>query len=157
MSDNRQLTLGSLFSGSGGFELGGILAGIRPVWNCEVEPFPIRVTEMRLPEVQHFGDICTLDGAKLPPVDIITGGFPCQSVSIAGKREGVKHIEHGDDKTTRSGLFFEAVRVIKEMRNATNGQYPRYFVVENVPYVLLCIRDVMCSNHLCRVNPNLSV
>lgn len=127
------LTLGSLFSGSGGFELGGLLAGITPVFNCEIEPFPIRVTTKRLPQVKHYGDISSLHGADLPPVDIITGGFPCQSVSIAGKREGVQHIDHGGDKTTRSGLFYEAVRIIKEMRRATNGEKPRFFVVENVP------------------------
>ena len=130
---NTPLTLGSLFAGSGGFELGGILAGIQPIWNCEIEPFPIRVTTKRLPQVKHYGDISALDGAELEPVDIITGGFPCQSVSIAGKREGVQHIDHGGEKTTRSGLFYEAVRIIKEMRKATNGEKPRYFVVENVP------------------------
>ena len=130
---NKTLTLGSLFAGSGGFELGGLLAGIQPVWNCEVEPFPIRVTTKRLPQVIHYGDISSLHGSELPPVDIITGGFPCQSVSVAGKREGVQHIDHGGEKTTRSGLFYEAVRIIKEMREATNGEKPRYFVVENVP------------------------
>lgn len=114
--NNKTLTLGSLFSGSGGFELGGMLAGVQPVWNCEIEPFPIRVTTKRMPQVQHFGDISRLNGAELPPVDIITGGFPCQSVSVAGKREGVQHIRHGGEKTTRSGLFYEAVRIIKEMR-----------------------------------------
>ncbi len=130
--NNKTLTLGSLFSGSGGFELGGLLAGVQPVWNCEIEPFPIRVTTKRMPQVRHFGDISSLNGAELPPVDIITGGFPCQSVSVAGKREGVQHIEHGGEKTTRSGLFYEAVRIIKEMREATHGEKPRYFVVENV-------------------------
>lgn len=86
---NKELTLGSLFSGSGGFELGGILAGIMPVFSSEIEPFPIRVTEKRLPEVKHYGDVNKLNGADLPPVDIITGGFPCTDVSIAGKREGL--------------------------------------------------------------------
>ena len=132
MNENKQLKLGSLFSGSGGFELGGTLCGIKPVWNCEVAPYPILVTTKRFPDVKHYGDISTLKGSEIPPVDIITGGFPCQSVSVAGKREGVKHIEHGGDKTTRSGLFYEAVRIIREMREATGGQYPRFFVVENV-------------------------
>lgn len=130
---NKPLTLGSLFSGSGGFEYAGLLTGITPKWNCDVEPFPIRVTTKRLPNVRHYGDICTLNGAEIEPVDIITGGFPCQSVSIAGKREGVKNENNGDDMTTRSGLFYEAVRIIKEMREATNGKYPRYAVIENVP------------------------
>lgn len=131
--ENKQLTLGSLFSGSGGFELAGMLAGIKPVFNVEIEPFPIRVTTKRLPDVKHYGDISAVKGSEIEPVDIITGGFPCQSVSIAGKRDGVQHKEHGGEKTTRSGLFYEAARIIREMREATNGQKPRYFVVENVP------------------------
>jgi len=133
MINKTNLTLGSLFSGSGGFELAGILAGIRPKWNCDVEPFPIRVTTKRFPDVKHYGDISTLNGAELEPVDIITGGFPCQSVSIAGKREGIRHVDHAGDETTRRGLCYEATRIIKEMREATNGQYPKYAVAENVP------------------------
>ena len=129
---DKALTLGSLFSGSGGFEVGGILAGIEPVFNSDIEPFPVLVTNTRLPQVKHYGDVSQIKGWELPPVDIITGGFPCQSVSIAGRREGVKHKDHGDEKTTRSGLFYEAARIIKEMREATNGKYPRYFVAENV-------------------------
>lgn len=121
MSD---LTLGSLFDGSGGFPLAGILCGITPIWSSEIEPFPIRVTEKRLPNVRHFGDISNLNGAELPPVDIITFGSPCQDMSVAGKRSGLC----GE----RSGLFYEAIRVIKEMRGATNGKHPRYIVWENV-------------------------
>ena len=128
----KKLTLGSLFSGSGGFEVSGILSGIEPIWNSEVLPFAKRVTTKRLPQVKHYGDISKLNGAELPPVDIITFGSPCQSVSIAGRRDGIKHTAHGDDTTTRSGLFFEAIRIIKEMRCATNDQYPRYIVFENV-------------------------
>ena len=128
----NNLTLGSLFSGSGGFELAGVMAGIEPKWNSEVEPFAIAVTNKRFPNVKHYGDISKIDGGKIEPVDVITGGFPCQSVSVAGRRVGVKHLEHGDEQTTRSGLFFEATRIIKEMREATNGKYPRYFIVENV-------------------------
>ena len=82
--------LGSLFAGSGGFELGGMLAGIVPVWNSEIEPFPVRVTTKRLPSVKHYGDITTLDGHELEPVDIITFGSPCTDMSIAGKREGLE-------------------------------------------------------------------
>ena len=128
----KKLTLGNLFSGSGGFEVAGILSGIEPIWNSEVLPFAKRVTTKRLPQVKHYGDISKLNGAELPPVDIITFGSPCQSVSIAGRRDGIKHTAHGDDTTTRSGLFFEAIRIIKEMRCATNDQYPRYIVFENV-------------------------
>ncbi len=128
----KKLTLGSLFSGSGGFEVAGLLSGIEPIWNSEVLPFAKRVTTKRLPQVKHYGDISKLNGADLPPVDIITFGSPCQSVSIAGRRDGIKHTAHGDDVTTRSGLFFEAIRIIKEMRCATHDQYPRYIVFENV-------------------------
>ena len=122
--DKRELTLGSLFDGSGGFPLGGILAGIKPIWKSEIEPLPIRVTEKRLPEVKHYGDINKLNGADLPSVDIITGGFPCTDVSIAGKREGLY--------AQRTGLFFQFVRIVKEMRCKSNGKYPRYLVAENV-------------------------
>ena len=124
--DKKHLTLGSLFDGSGGFPLGGILAGIEPRWSSEIEPFPVLVTHKRLPRVQHYGDVSTLNGAELPPVDIITFGSPCQDLSIAGKRAGI----HDGD---RSNLFFQAIRIIKEMRDATNGRYPRYCVWENVP------------------------
>lgn len=124
--DNTKMTLGSLFDGSGGFPLGGILAGIEPVFSSEIEPFPILVTHKRLPQVKHYGDVSKLSGAELPPVDIITFGSPCQDLSIAGKRAGI----HDGD---RSNLFFQAIRIIKEMRDATNGQYPRYCVWENVP------------------------
>ena len=85
---NMTLTLGSLFSGSGGFELGGLLTNqIVPVFNSEIEPFAIRVTTKRLPEVKHYGDVSALNGADLPPVDIITFGSPCQDMGPADNRE----------------------------------------------------------------------
>ena len=124
--DHTTMTLGSLFDGSGGFPLGGILAGIEPKWSSEIEPFPVLVTHKRFPGVKHYGDVSRLSGAELPPVDIITFGSPCQDLSIAGKRAGI----HDGD---RSNLFFQAIRIIKEMRDATNGRYPRYCVWENVP------------------------
>ena len=125
MSGNKTLTLGSLFDGSGSFPFGGILAGIEPKWNSEIEPFPILVTHKRLPGVKHYGDVSTINGSELEPVDIITFGSPCQDMSIAGKRAGLD----GE----RSGLFHQAIRIIKEMREATNGEKPRYCVWENVP------------------------
>ena len=123
--DLQALTLGSLFDGSGGFPLGGLLSGITPVWASEIEPFPIRVTTKRLPFMKHYGDVSKLDGAKIEPVDIITFGSPCQDMSIAGRREGLDG--------SRSSLFYETVRIVKEMRYATNGKYPRFIVWENVP------------------------
>ena len=125
--------LGSLFDGSGGFPLAGTLCGIEPVWAAEVEPYPIAVTRSRFPNMKHLGDISKINGAEIEPVDIITFGSPCQDLSVAGKRAGLKHEANGDEETTRSGLFMEAVRIIKEMREATNGEYPRYALWENVP------------------------
>ena len=101
-----------------------MLAGIVPVWKSEIEPFPIAVTEKRLPFVKHLGDINSVNGAEIEPVDIITFGSPCTDLSVAGKRQGLN--------AERSGLFFQAIRIIKEMRGATNGKYPRFAVWENV-------------------------
>ena len=139
-------TLGSLFDGSGGFPLGGLLAGIKPLWASEIEPFAVRVTTKRLPQIKHYGDVSSLNGAELPPVDIITFGSPCQDMSIAGKRGGLDG--------SRSSLFYEAVRIIKEMRCATNGRYPRFAVWENVPGAFSSNKgeDFRCVlESLCRV------
>ena len=125
MESNTALTLGSLFDGSGGFPLAGLLCGITPVWASEIEPFPIRVTTKRLPFMKHYGDISQMDGGKIEPVDIITFGSPCTDMSIAGRRAGL------DGK--QSVLFYQAIRIIQEMRDATHGKYPRYLVWENVP------------------------
>ena len=125
--------LGSLFDGSGGFPLAGTLCDIEPRWASEVEPYPIAVTCSRFPNMKHLGDISKINGAEIEPVDIITFGSPCQDLSVAGKRAGLKHEVNGDEETTRSGLFMEAVRIIKEMRDATNGKYPRIALWENVP------------------------
>ena len=119
------MKLASLFSGSGGFELAGMLSGIEPVWASEIEPFPIRVTTKRFPQMKHYGDVSQINGAEVEPVDIITFGSPCQDMSVAGKRAGLDG--------ARSGLFYQATRIIREMRDATNGRYPRWAVWENVP------------------------
>ena len=124
---------GSLFDGSGGFPLAATLCGGTPVWASEVEPYPIAVTRSRFPNMKHLGDISKVNGAEIEPVDIITFGSPCQDLSVAGKRAGLKHESNGDEETTRSGLFMEAVRIIKEMREATNGRYPTFALWENVP------------------------
>ena len=121
---NKPLTLGSLFDGSGTFPMMAMLSGIVPVWKSEIEPFPIAVTEKRLPFVKHLGDINSVNGAEIEPVDIITFGSPCTDLSVAGKRQGLN--------AERSGLFFQAIKIIKEMRGATNGKYPRFAVWENV-------------------------
>lgn len=125
MEKQNNLTLGSLFDGSAGFPLGGLLSGITPLWASEIEPFPIRVTTKRLPQMEHYGDISKMNGGEIPHVDIITFGSPCQDMSVAGKRDGLSG--------SRSSLFYEAVRIIKEMRCKTDGRYPRFIVWENVP------------------------
>ncbi len=124
--------MGSLFDGIGGFPLAAIHNGVIPLWASEIEPFPIRVTQQRLPGMLHYGDITKLDGAMLPPVDIICGGSPCQDLSVAGARAGLA----GE----RSGLFMEQIRIVKEMRDADRSRgragihiRPRFMVWENVP------------------------
>lgn len=120
------MKLGSLFDGSGGFPLAGALFGIEPVWASEIEPFPIRVTKQRFPGMKHLGSVTDVKGDEVEPVDIITFGSPCQDLSVAGKQAGIHEGE-------RSSLFFEAIRIIKEMRDATSNQFPRFAVWENVP------------------------
>lgn len=120
------MTLGSLFDGSGTCPLAATMCGIKPVWASEIEPYPIRVTRKNFPEMRHLGDIIAINGAEIEPVDIVAFGSPCQGLSAAGAQKGI----FDDD---RSNLFFEAIRVIKEMREATHGEYPRYVIWENVP------------------------
>lgn len=150
---NKPLTLGSLFDGSGTFPMMAMLSGIVPVWSSEIEPFPIAVTTKRLPFVKHLGDINKINGAEIEPVDIITFGSPCTDLSVAGKRQGLN--------AERSGLFFQAVRIIKEMRCATNGKYPRFAVWENVAGAFSSNggEDFRCViEELCKVkDPDISV
>lgn len=127
------LTLGSLFDGIGGFPLAGVMCGIRPVWSSEIEPFPLKVTAARFPGMKQLGSVTDIDGGAVYPVDIITFGSPCQDLSTAGKQLGIHEGQ-------RSNLFFEAVRIIKEMRAADErigrtGKHirPRFAVWENVP------------------------
>ena len=127
------MKLGSLFDGSGGFPLAGALFGIEPVWASEIEPYPMRVTAARFPNMKQLGDVTKVNGAEIEPVDIITFGSPCQDLSVAGKQAGIHEGE-------RSSLFFEAVRIIKEMRDHDRAigrpddiLRPRFAVWENVP------------------------
>ena len=127
--NKEQLTLGSLFDGIGGFPYAASFYGIRPLWASEIIPECISVTQKHFPEMEHVGDITKLYGGTLPPVDIITFGSPCQDLSVAsGKRLGLA----GE----RSGLFLEAIRIIREMQEATNGEYPKFALWENVPGAL---------------------
>ena len=144
----RKLTMGSLFDGISGFPLASVRCGIEPIWASEIEPFPILVSKIRFPRMEQMGHITKLNGAYLPPVDIICGGSPCQDCSVAsGTRAGLQG--------ARSGLFFEQIRITKELRDADilrgrSGQSvrPRYFCWENVPYVLQYIRHVMNCKQL---------
>lgn len=123
----KQITLGSLFDGIGAFPYAASLFGVKTLWASEILPAAVSVTKRHFPDMLHVGDITKLSGELLPPVDIIAFGSPCQDLSQAagGNRKGLD----GE----RSGLFMEAIRIINEMRCATNGKYPRYGIWENVP------------------------
>ena len=129
------MKLGSLFSGIGGFELVGNWYGIEPVWASEIEDACIRITKKHFPNMKHFGDITKIHGDQIEPVDVITGGSPCQDLSVAGKQSGIRLkcdkcgtlVEFSDGTQscpncgaeldfTRSGLFMEQMRIIREMR-----------------------------------------
>lgn len=132
MRREKTLTMGSLFDGIGGFPLAAVRNGITPVWASEIETFPIQVTKKHFPGMLHVGDITKLNGAELPPVDIICGGSPCQDLSVAGPRSGLAG--------ARSGLFMEQIRIVKEMRAAyvlrgrtARFTRPRFMAWENVP------------------------
>ena len=117
-------TMGSLFSGIGGFEIAAQWHGCKVLWQSEIEPWAVQLLQKRFPDAVQLGDIKNIDGSKISPVDFITFGSPCKDMSVAGKRAGLD----GE----RSGLFYQAVRIIKEMRKATNGEYPKYIIWENV-------------------------
>lgn len=123
-----QYTLASLFDGIGGFPYAASFYNITSLWASEIVPACVSVTQKHFPDMTHAGDITQLHGGKLPPVDIVTFGSPCQGLSLAGQRRGL-----ADE---RSGLFMEAIRIIDEMREATHGEYPRFALFENVPGAL---------------------
>ncbi|KKK66853.1 hypothetical protein LCGC14_2959910, partial [marine sediment metagenome] len=101
---------GSLFTGIGGFDLGFEQADIKPVWQVEIGKHANKVLEKRFPDVHRELDVCKVGKRNLEPVDVITFGSPCQDLSIAGKRKGMEG--------KRSGLFFEAIRIIRELNPA---------------------------------------
>lgn len=120
----KQLTLGSLFDGIGGFPLAAQRSGIKTVWASEIDPTCIEITKRHFPRLLHLGDITQIHGGEIPPIDIISFGSPCQDLSSAGAQVGID----GE----RSGLFHHAIRIIYEMREATNGRYPTFIIWENV-------------------------
>lgn len=148
---SKKLTIGSLFSGIGGFEYVAQLYGIEPVWASEIEEPCIRITKRHFPNMKHYGDITKMKGDEIEPVDIISGGSPCQDISVAGKQEGINRkcsacgivlpLNFSEDscpkcgaevELTRSGLFMEQIRIIKEMRKKTNECFPKIVIWENV-------------------------
>lgn len=141
----KTMTLASLFDGIGGFPYAASFYGIRPLWASEIVPECVAVTRRHFPDMAHLGDVTQLHGGTVPPVDILTFGSPCQGLSLAGCRLGL-----ADE---RSGLFMEAIRIIREMQEATHGRYPQFAIFENVPYVLQCIRNIMDRNQLCTSPP----
>lgn len=110
----------SLFSGIGGFELGAQYAGIETLWSCEIEKFQRGILKKHFPKTEIYEDIRKTTGLRY--VDIISGGFPCQDISISGKGKGIK----GE----RSGLWSEMFRIIREIR-------PKYVIIENSPMLLV--------------------
>ena len=118
------ITLGSLFDGIGVFPLAASRHGITPVWASEIIPDAISITKRHFPEMVHLGDITKLDGGKIPAVHVITLGSPCQNLSQIGNRTGLNG--------AKSSLFYQAIRIIEEMRDASGGLYPAIAVWENV-------------------------
>lgn len=131
MSEIKRPTMGNLFSGSGTWELAAKMVGMDVLFEAEIEPFPVAVEAKRFPEALQLGDVSKINGADIPPVDVLTNSSPCQDLSVAGKRAGLD----GE----RSGLFSEAIRITKEMREhdavgrADEYIRPRFWGWENVP------------------------
>lgn len=138
------ITVGNFFSGSGTWELAALLCGAKPIWESEIEPFPVELEAKRFPECKQLGDITKVSGYDIEPCDIMTNSSPCQDISVAGKRKGM---EQGSD--TRSSLFHEVIRITKEMRendirqlqlreSNDNIRFPRPYIWfwENVPGAL---------------------
>ncbi len=124
-NEDKILTLGSLFDGIAGFPYAAERFGIKTLWTSEIEPAPSEISKRHFPDAVQLGDVTRINGGEIPPVDIISFGSPCQDMSVAGNRAGLDG--------NRSGLFHEAIRIIDEMREKTNGKYPRYAIWENVP------------------------
>jgi DNA (cytosine-5)-methyltransferase 1 len=122
------MNLVSLFSGVGGFELGFEKAGFKTVFQCEVDGNAAGVLMRHWPDVPKWIDVTTLSGSTVVGVcaepDCVVFGSPCQDLSVAGRRAGISG--------SRSSLFYEAIRVVKEIREVTNGEYPKWVVWENV-------------------------
>jgi DNA (cytosine-5)-methyltransferase 1 len=124
-------TIGSLFAGIGGFDLGFENAGFTTAWQVELNPVNRAVLADRFPHAQRFEDVRQCGAHNLIPVDVLTGGFPCQDISLAGARSTNK--DKRGLRGERSGLFWEVIRILKEIQ-------PRWVVLENVVN-LLAVND----------------
>jgi DNA (cytosine-5)-methyltransferase 1 len=122
------MRVGSLFSGIGGLDLGFEWAGFEPAWFCEIEPYPCEVLKRHWPGIPIINDVRDVTRESVSPVDVLIGGFPCQDISYAGKGAGIDY-DLSTGEGTRSGLWWEYWRVIRELR-------PRYVVAENVAALL---------------------
>ena len=111
------ITLWSLFDGIGGWQLAAVRNGVKPLWSSEIDPFPASVTKEHFPDTIQLGDVTKINGAEIPPVDIICAGSPCQDLSIAGKRAGLEG--------KRSSLFYQAMRIVREMRGENKWSIPK--------------------------------
>lgn len=117
-SEKKKIKLGSLFDGIGVVPLAVSRWGIEPVWASEIGKAAVSITKKHFPAMRHLGDIKKIRGNRVEGVQVLTFGSPCQDLSVAGFQSGLQG--------KRSGLFFEAIRIIKEMRCATNELYPTY-------------------------------
>jgi DNA (cytosine-5)-methyltransferase 1 len=123
-----KLRVGSLFSGYGGLDLAVIeLLDAEMAWHCEWEEAPSKILEKHFPGVPNYRDVTKVDFLAIEKIDILTGGFPCQDLSLAGKRAGLK-------EGTRSGLWHEFARAIEELQ-------PKLVVIENVRGLLSAKAD----------------
>jgi DNA (cytosine-5)-methyltransferase 1 len=128
LQEKREMKIGSLFSGYGGLDLAvSKLTGAEVAWHCEWEDAPSKILEAHFPGVPNYRDVSQVDFTQIEPVDILTGGFPCQDLSLAGKRAGLK-------EGTRSGLWSEFYRAIQEIK-------PKLVVIENVRGLLSAKAD----------------
>jgi len=122
------MKIGSLFSGYGGLDLAVMkVTGAEVAWHCEWDDAPAKILEKHFPGVPNYRDVTKVDFTQVEPVDILTGGFPCQDLSLAGKRAGLK-------EGTRSGLWSEFARAIQEIK-------PKLVVIENVRGLLSAKAD----------------
>ena len=135
------IKLGSLFDGIGVFPLAASRCGIRPVWASEIEKPPISITKRHFPEMEHLGDITKIDGGKIEPVHVLTFGSPCQNLSLIGNRSGLAG--------AKSSLFYQAFRIVHEMRDATDNLYPVILVWENVMGAFSTSRRYPAAEQFC--------